>query len=116
MLNLLTNAVKFTPDGGRVCVSTFRKNGELVLTVAETGIGMAPEQIPKAMASFGQVDSKISRNHEGTGLGLPLTKHLVELHGGALTLESEVNVGTTVTITLPSQRIVATTRLATARA
>jgi len=112
MINLLTNAVKFTPDGGRVCVSTFRKNGDLVLTVTDTGIGMAPEEIPKAMASFGQVDSKISRNHEGTGLGLPLTKHLVELHGGALTLESEMNVGTTVTITLPSQRIVATMGMA----
>jgi len=112
VLNLLSNAVKFTRDGGQVCVSTFQKNGDLILTFADTGIGMAPEEIPKAMASFGQVDSKISRRHEGTGLGLPLTKHLVELHGGTLTVESEVNVGTTVTITLPSERIVATPRAA----
>ena len=106
VLNLLSNAVKFTPDGGQVRVSTFRRNGDLVLTIADTGIGMSPEEIPKATASFGQVDSKISRKHEGTGLGLPLAKHLAEAHGGTLTLQSEVNVGTTVTITLPSQRIV----------
>jgi signal transduction histidine kinase len=61
------------------------------------------------MTSFGQVDSKISRRYEGTGLGLPLAKHLVELHGGTMTLESKVNVGTTVTITLPAERIAAPT-------
>ena len=116
VLNLLSNAVKFTPDRGGVCISTFQRNGDLVLTVADTGIGMTPEEIPKAMVSFGQVDSKISRKHEGTGLGLPLCKHLVELHGGTLLLESEVNVGTIVTIVLPSQRIVATLPLAAVRA
>jgi signal transduction histidine kinase len=116
VINLLSNAVKFTPDGGEVSVSTFRNNGDLVLTITDTGIGMSPEEIPHAMASFGQVDSKISRKHEGTGLGLPLAKHLVELHGGILTLESEVNVGTTVTFTLPPHRIVATMSRATASA
>ncbi len=66
---------------------------------------MAPEDIPKALELFGQVDSKISRKYAGTGLGLPLAKHLVELHGGTLTIESELNVGTTVTIILPSSRV-----------
>jgi len=67
---------------------------------------MKLEEIPKALEAFGQIDSKISRKHEGTGLGLPLAKRLAELHGGTLNLESEVNVGTTVTIVLPPERIV----------
>jgi len=66
---------------------------------------MAPEDVPRAMTLFGQIDSKISRKHEGTGLGLPLAKHLVELHGGTLTIDSKVNTGTTVTIVLPGERI-----------
>jgi signal transduction histidine kinase len=107
VLNLLSNAVKFTPKGGQVCLPTFRRGGDLVITIADTGIGIAADEIPRAMASFGQVESKIARNYEGTGLGLPLAKHLIELHGGTLALESEVNVGTLVTITFPDQRIVA---------
>ena len=106
-INLLSNAVKFTPDGGRVLVSSFRTKAGLAIAVSDTGIGMAPEEIPKALEPFGQIDSKISRNYEGTGLGLPLAKHLIELHGGTLTIKSEVNVGTTVTIVLPPERIVA---------
>ena len=106
LLNLLSNAVKFTLDGGEVRVSSFLKNGGLVITVSDTGIGIAAGDIPKVMTSFGQVDSKVSRKYEGSGLGLPLAKHLVELHGGTLTLESQVDVGTTVTIILPSSRIV----------
>ena len=77
----------------------------LVISVSDTGIGMAPEEIPKALEPFGQIDSTISRKYEGTGLGLPLAKHLVELHGGRLTVESALNVGTTVTIVLPSERV-----------
>ena len=106
LLNLLSNAVKFTLDGGEVRVSSFLKNGGLVITVSDTGIGIAAGDIPKVMTSFGQVDSKVSRKYEGSGLGLPLAKHLVELHGGTLTLESQVDVGTTVSIILPSSRIV----------
>jgi signal transduction histidine kinase len=117
LLNLLSNAVKFTPEGGQVYVSSLRKNGQLALTIEDTGIGIRADDIPKAMASFGQVDSKVSRNYDGTGLGLTLAKHLVELHGGTLTLESEVNVGTIVTVMLPGQRILAqATRAAPARA
>lgn len=79
----------------------------MVISVSDTGIGMSIEEIPKALEPFGQIDSKISRKYEGTGLGLPLAKHLVELHGGTLTVESARNVGTTVTITLPPERIAA---------
>jgi hypothetical protein len=85
---------------------SFLKNGGLAIEVSDTGIGIVAEDIPKAMASFGQIESKISRKHEGSGLGLPLPKHLVELHGGTLTIESQVNVGTTVTVMLPDNRIV----------
>ena len=78
-----------------------------VFQIVDTGIGIAPEDIPKALSRFGQVDGDLNRQYEGTGLGLPLTKALVELHGGVLDLQSEVGVGTTVTVRLPAERIVA---------
>ena len=105
LINLLSNAVKFTPESGRVRVSGFMKNDDLAIEVSDTGIGIAGKDIPKVMTSFGQVESRVSRKYEGSGLGLPLAKHLVELHGGTLTLVSQVDVGTTVTIILPSSRI-----------
>jgi signal transduction histidine kinase len=103
--NLLSNAVKFTPPGGTVRAVCARTDKGLSIIVSDTGVGMAPMDIPKALEPFGQVDSKLSRNHEGTGLGLPIAKHLVELHGGTLRISSEVNAGTTVTISLPATRI-----------
>ena len=106
LINLLSNAVKFTPEGGKIRVSARRKTEGLELSVSDTGIGIAPENIPAALMAFGQIDSALSRKHEGTGLGLPLAKHLVELHGGTLTISSKENVGTTVTILLPAERIV----------
>ncbi len=75
--------------------------------VIDTGIGIALEDIPKALSQFGQVDGDLNRQYEGTGLGLPLTKALVKLHGGALDLQSEVGVGTTVTVRFPAERILA---------
>jgi signal transduction histidine kinase len=105
LLNLLSNAVKFTPAGGAVQVAVRRSNDGLVITVADTGIGMAAEDIPTALERFGQVDSRLSRAYEGTGLGLPLAKQLVELHGGTLAIESVVGRGTTVTIALPAARL-----------
>ncbi len=103
LVNLLSNAVKFTPQGGQVTVSA---NCDPVagyaLMVADTGIGIALDDIPKALARFEQVDAKLDRRYEGTGLGLPLSKAFVELHGGSLELESEVGVGTTVTVRFPS--------------
>jgi len=107
LVNLLSNAVKFTPAGGRVTLGAQLSEAGLALTVADSGIGIAPDDIPKALEVFGQVDSSLARKYEGTGLGLPLSKQLMELHGGTLRLESQVNVGTTVTVTLPRGRLVA---------
>ena len=77
-----------------------------VFQVIDTGVGVAPEDIPKVFSRFGQVESIRNRQYEGTGLGLPLTKALVEQHGGDLDLQSEVGVGTTVTVRFPVERIV----------
>src|SRR6185503_8500818 len=91
LINLLSNAVKYTPEGGSVGVRTFRRNGGLAIAVSDTGIGMAAENIPKALAPFDQIERKVRRKQEGTGLGLPLAKQLTELHGGTLKIESEVD-------------------------
>jgi PAS domain S-box-containing protein len=108
LFNLLTNAIKFTEKGGRV-VLALRCGPESghVFEVSDTGIGIARENLPKVLSKFGQVDSPLTRRHEGSGLGLPLTRALVELHGGAFDIESEVDVGTTVTVRFPPERIVA---------
>jgi signal transduction histidine kinase len=107
LLNLLSNAVKFTPEGGDVRVSAKMTSDGLAIAVADTGIGIAQEDIPRALERFGQIDSALSRKHHGTGLGLPLAKHLAELHAGALTIQSEFGAGTTVTVTFPSSRMMA---------
>ena len=78
-----------------------------VFQIVDTGIGIASDDIPRALSRFGQVDGDVNRQYEGTGLGLPLTKALVEQHGGSLDLQSEVGVGTTVTVRFPAERIVA---------
>lgn len=103
LLNLLSNAVKFTPPGGDVKVTVWEQitNRSVCIQVSDSGIGIAPKDISKVMTPFGQVDSKLSRKYEGTGLGLPLSKKFVEAMGGQFIIESEVNVGTTITITLP---------------
>jgi signal transduction histidine kinase len=106
VINLLSNAVKFTPEGGKVRVTTRLAHGALELSVADTGIGMAEKDIPTALARFGQIDSKLSRKYQGTGLGLPLAKELVELHGGTLAIESALGVGTTVHVRFPPERVV----------
>jgi signal transduction histidine kinase len=105
VLNLLANAVKFTPPEGQVEISTFRTDDGIALAVCDTGIGIAPGDIPKALERFGQVDTRLARKYEGTGLGLPLSKRLAELHGGTLELESELGHGTTVTVKFPSHRL-----------
>jgi signal transduction histidine kinase len=102
VLNLLSNAIKFTPEGGRVTIRTERgEAGWLVIAVTDTGIGIAPEDIEKVLRPFGQVESSLARRFAGTGLGLPLSKGLVELHGGSLAIASTPGAGTTVTIRLP---------------
>ena len=105
--NILANAVKFTPKGGRVSVgASVTDDGLFEIRVEDTGVGMSDDQIPKALAPFSQIDSSISRSHEGTGLGLPIARSLCELHGGSLELDSEVGVGTRVTMRFPGARIV----------
>jgi signal transduction histidine kinase len=105
LLNLLSNAVKFTPPAGRVEVETALDSDGFVIKVKDTGIGIAPSDLPKVLIPFTQLDSKLSRKHGGTGLGLPLTKGLVELHGGSFAIDSEVGIGTTVTVRLPAARV-----------
>ncbi|MBL8837581.1 MAG: hypothetical protein JNL66_15125 [Alphaproteobacteria bacterium] len=100
-VNLLDNAVKFTPAGGAVSFTARHDGDGVVLRVADTGIGIAAADIAKAFDPFGQVDSALNRKFQGTGLGLPLSKALVGLHGGTLTLESAPGQGTTVTVRLP---------------
>ncbi len=106
LLNLLSNAVKFTPSSGSVEVVTeIDGEGGLAISVVDTGVGIAPRDIATALAPFGQVDSGLNRKFEGTGLGLPLSKSLMEAHRGMLTLSSSLGVGTTVTCRFPGFRI-----------
>lgn len=107
LVNLLSNSVKFTEPGGVITFKAWcRPDSGFVFQVTDTGIGMAASDIPKALSKFGQIDSALSRKYEGTGLGLSLSKALIELHGGSLDLQSELGKGTTVTIRLPSHRMV----------
>jgi len=106
LLNILSNAVKFTPEGGKLVVkASVTKTDELVIAISDTGIGMSKAEIATALTPFGQVDSKLARKFEGTGLGLPLTKSFVELHGGKLVIESSPRVGTTVSVHIPAARL-----------
>ncbi|HVC52943.1 MAG TPA: ATP-binding protein [Stellaceae bacterium] len=107
LLNLVTNAAKFTPSGGHIeVIGAFDRQAGLMLTVADSGIGIAHNDIARVLEPFVQVDSSLSRQHQGTGLGLPLVKAIIELHGGSLMLDSTVGVGTRVTITFPPDRAV----------
>ena len=106
LLNLLSNAIKFTPSGGRVMVEAkLESSGGLALVVRDTGIGMSGEDIEIVLQPFGQVESAHTRSHDGTGLGLPITKSLAEMHGGSMTVESEVGKGTVITVRFPAARI-----------
>ena len=106
LLNLLSNALKFTPKGGAITLTAERRGTAIAIAVADTGIGMAPGHIEIALAPFGQVDNRLARRYEGTGLGLPLVKRLVELHGGTLAIDSALGRGTTVTVLLPADRTI----------
>ena len=105
LVNLVSNGIKFTKPGGRVILRAWcGTEGGLVFQVVDTGIGIALEDIPKALARFSQVDGDLNREYEGAGLGLPLAKALVEVQGGSINLQSEVGVGTTVTVRFPILR------------
>jgi signal transduction histidine kinase len=102
LINLLSNAIKFTPPGGKVKLKVEPdQNGGIAFLVQDTGIGIAPENIEIALTPFGQIDAVLARKYDGVGLGLPLSKTLVELHGGTLEISSTLGEGTTVTVRLP---------------
>jgi signal transduction histidine kinase len=105
LFNLLSNAVKFTPEGGEVRVSARVAASGFVVRITDNGIGMAPDDLPAALEPFRQVDSTMSRKHTGTGLGLPLAKHLAEMHGAIFAIETAPDIGTSVTMTFPLSRV-----------
>jgi len=116
MLNLLSNSVKFTGPRGRIQVdSALHKSGDLVLSIRDTGIGIPPEQIERIFQPFEQVADHLTREHEGTGLGLPIAKALIELHGGELVLSSHTGIGTTARLRLPGDRVRSVTTSAAAQ-
>lgn len=107
LVNLLTNAIKFTPQGGQVTLRALGDDstGDFVFQVIDTGVGMAEEDIPRALSPFSQLDRQLSRKHEGTGLGLPLTKRMVEMHFGSLKVVSSIGEGTTIIVQFPATRV-----------
>ncbi|MGB8182348.1 MAG: ATP-binding protein, partial [Stellaceae bacterium] len=106
LLNLLSNAIKFTPAGGDIQVRlTLLRDGGVELAVADTGIGMTEEHITVALTPFAQVENAYTRKYDGTGLGLPLVKSLVELHGAELAIDSQLGVGTVVRIGFGAARV-----------
>ena len=105
--SLLDNAVKFTPPGGRITLrAALEESGLFAIAVADTGIGIPPEKLAEVIQPFGQVDGDLARTHDGAGLGLPLTRSLVEMHGGHLDIESSLHAGTVVTVRFPRDRVV----------
>ncbi len=105
LLNLLSNSVKFTAAGGRVTISASHDADGFRLAVVDTGIGIAADDLETALRPFGQIDSRLARKYQGTGLGLPLARSMAELHGGRLELRSAPGEGTTATLWLPPSRV-----------
>jgi PAS domain S-box-containing protein len=105
LLNLLSNAVKFTPEHGRVAAKAEETaEGNLLISIVDTGIGIGPEHLSQVFDRFNQADGSYARQYGGTGLGLHLTKKLVELHGGTIRIDSRLGAGTTVGVILPASR------------
>jgi signal transduction histidine kinase len=112
VLNLVSNAIKYTKQGGSVTITTRKRpDGSLELSVLDTGCGIDDRDLAVVMQPFGQIDNPYNRINQGTGLGLPLARRLVELHDGLLVLESKVGVGTTATVMLPADRVIDTMAL-----
>ncbi len=107
LINLLSNAIKFTPEDGLVTLTAgLTDSGELKIDIADTGIGMSEDGIRTALRKFGQVDGSMTRDQEGSGLGLPLTEGLIAAHGGSMAIKSAPGEGTTVTIIFPADRLI----------
>src|SRR5207302_6285481 len=105
-LNLLGNAIKFTPQGGEIWLKAgWTASGGQYISVKDTGPGIPEEEIPIVLASFGQGSNSIKSAEQGAGLGLPIAKNLVDLHGGTFTLKSKLRVGTEVIVTFPPERV-----------
>lgn len=106
IVNIYSNAVKFTPDGGRITMmSTFDHDGSLRFSISDTGVGLSKDEIQKALSPFGQIDNALDRAGSGAGLGLTLSKSMMQLHGGDLEILSEKGIGTTVSLIFPPERI-----------
>jgi two-component system cell cycle sensor histidine kinase PleC len=106
VINLVGNAIKFTPAGGAVFLSGRRRaDGAYEIAIRDTGIGMTEKEMAHALMPFGQNDNRFTGKHDGTGLGLPLAKAMLELHGGGLTMSSVPEMGTTVTMIFPAERV-----------
>ena len=101
IVNLLSNAVKFTPDGGRIVVRSRQIEGSIVLLIADTGIGIAPQSLRRLGRPFEQVESQLTKTYHGSGLGLAIARSLTNLHGGSMRLRSKLGSGTVVRVTLP---------------
>lgn len=104
LINLISNGIKFTPAGGKATLRIWRENHQVIFEVEDTGIGIAQQQLPMLFKTFQQLEHSLQRTHGGTGLGLALTKQLIELHGGTIEVESEVGNGSIFTVCLPSQK------------
>ncbi len=106
MLNLLSNGVKFTEPQGKISISSrINAGGELIISIKDTGIGIAPEHLRRVLRPFEQVADHLTKENEGAGLGLPIARALIELHGGELAITSDLGAGTTVALRLPRDRV-----------
>src|SRR5947209_19620850 len=106
MLNLLSNSIKFTPQGGEIWLKAgWTASGGQYLSVKDTGSGIPEDEIPVVLASFGQGSNSIKSAEQGAGLGLPIAKNLIDLHGGTFTLKSKLRIGTEVIVTFPPERV-----------
>ncbi len=103
VINLLSNAVKFTPDGGKVVVRSRLLNKKIVLMIADTGIGIAPQSLARLGRPFEQVESQLTKTYHGSGLGLAIARSLTQLHGGSMRLRSKLGAGTVVCVSLPRE-------------
>jgi two-component system cell cycle sensor histidine kinase PleC len=105
IVNLLSNAVKFTPDGGKIIVRCRRRRNAVVLMIADTGIGIAPQSLARLGKPFEQVESQLTKTYHGSGLGLAIAKSLAKLHGGSMKLRSQLGAGTVVCVSLPRDTV-----------